>query len=131
MFELCAPACAPAYSVLPGRRMVATAAVKRHAQGESEGSDGSSELANRSRREMIMTSISLAALGAEPASNFANGRNVVNSLLSAYGLPQLPASKGFVVFDDFDEVSTAEAFTHCQRVQRSPTPGPAAQRRQG
>lgn len=53
----------------------------------------------------MFNSTMLAALGAEPVSNFADGRTVVNSLLGAYGLPQLPATPGFKQFEDFEEVN--------------------------
>lgn len=56
------------------------------------------------RRELLLSSVQLAVLGAMPGSE--DGRTILNSVLGAYGLPQLKATPGFRVFDDPEEPFT-------------------------
>eukprot|EP00884_Botryococcus_braunii_P019799 jgi/Botrbrau1/6502/Bobra.0034s0075.1 len=50
-----------------------------------------------SRRNIVFNSVNLAILGA--AIN-ADGTTIVNSILGAYGLPQLKAARGYRIYDD-------------------------------
>lgn len=115
----------PAYNVWPsapsaslraasprGAGIAPCAAVKRrrssHADGDEQpDSRDEGGLQGVSRREVMLNSVSLAALGlGAPATGTSmSGRTVVNSLLGAYGLPQLPADKGFKLYDEFEEAS--------------------------
>ncbi|KAL0018424.1 hypothetical protein WJX77_002671 [Trebouxia sp. C0004] len=52
-----------------------------------------------SRRGFILHSCNLAVL-ADTALNQSDGRTIVNSLLGAYGLPQLKGTPGFRLLDD-------------------------------
>ncbi|KAL3137046.1 hypothetical protein ABBQ32_006631 [Trebouxia sp. C0010 RCD-2024] len=52
-----------------------------------------------SRREFVLRSVNVAVL-AEAALNQSDPRTIVNSLLGAYGLPQLKGTPGFRAFDD-------------------------------
>lgn len=86
------------------------AAVKRRGRSHYPSDDDEdAELTNHgvTRRDFLMQSVLFAALGAQADSlNTADGRTVVNSILGAYGLPKIAATKGFRQYDDFDEEYT-------------------------
>lgn len=99
----------PSAGAPPHRRgdLCTARAVTRRRQGGAEDPDPSDDdgtLANLSRRDFMMRSVLFAALGTQADSlNTADGRTVINSILGAYGLPQLAGvAKGFKQFDDFD-----------------------------
>jgi len=52
------------------------------------------------RRAITLQSFGLAFIGTEAFDN--DSRTVINSVLGAYGLPQMAAAKGLRPFDDFD-----------------------------
>jgi hypothetical protein len=86
------------------------AAVKRRGRSQyPSDDDGDHAEVNHgvSRRDFMMQSVLLAALGTQADSlNTTDGRTVINSILGAYGLPKIAAAKGFRQYDDFDEEYT-------------------------
>ncbi|CAL8468118.1 g7657 [Coccomyxa elongata] len=54
------------------------------------------------RRQHLLLSVNLGVLGSQ-LSGTDDPTTVLNSVLGAYGLPQLPGSGGFKLYDDFDQ----------------------------
>jgi PsbP len=84
------------------------AVVKRRGSSQYPSDDDESNEVTQhgvTRRDFMMQSVLLAALGSQADSlNTADGRTVVNSILGAYGLPQIAGSKGFRQYNDgFDD----------------------------
>jgi len=86
------------------------AAIKRRGRGQYPSDDDENAKFTDhgvTRRDFMMQSVLFAALGSQADSlNTADSRTVVNSILGAYGLPKIDATKGFRQYDDFDEEYT-------------------------
>ncbi|KAK9816416.1 hypothetical protein WJX72_000023 [[Myrmecia] bisecta] len=76
----------------------AAVSTKRRRKGDAEEPD---KEAGPSRREIILQSVNFAVLG-ELISGTDDATTIVNSMLGAYGLPQLKGSKEFKLFNDLD-----------------------------
>lgn len=70
------------------------------------GPEDSHDREERTRREFILQSVNFAILGDLVGTG--DARTIVNSILGAYGLPQMKASKGFKLYDEFEAEYTFE-----------------------
>jgi hypothetical protein len=84
------------------------AAVKKRRSSHYPSDDDEGEQTQQHvTRRVIMQSVLLAALGTQADSlNTADSKTVINSILGAYGLPTIAATKGYRQYDDFDEEYT-------------------------
>lgn len=72
--------------------------------------EGAPPVTSTSRRGVLLRGVVSPLVLGGLASNFggADGTTVVNSILGAYGLPQLEASKGFRYYDSLEREGEAE-----------------------
>lgn len=109
----------PSYSVFRGPlvlhhripcRIATSAVTKRRGSSSNPDDDDlnniepSIDADQITRRNLLFGSIIMAGVGINAyASQAADFTTVVNSILGAYGLPQLKATKGYMLYDDLDQ----------------------------